>query len=65
YEIFVIKARVDGPFAGALPGVAAGRAVVHGPGWCKTECYVGDRLLGVDDERVLQLFTDLMSRALT
>lgn len=33
------------------------------PGWCKTECYVGDRLLGVEDERVLQLFTGLMRRA--
>lgn len=33
------------------------------PGWCKTECYVGDRLLGLEDERVLQLFTDLMRQA--
>jgi threonine aldolase len=33
------------------------------PGWCKTECYVGDRLLGVEDERVVQLFTDLMRLA--
>lgn len=33
------------------------------PGWCKTEVYVGDRLLGVADERIVQLFTELMTQA--
>ncbi|MRT14665.1 threonine aldolase [Enterobacteriaceae bacterium RIT711] len=32
------------------------------PGWCKTEFYVGDSLLQVNDEQILDLFSELMGQ---